>query len=104
MQRLERSRRIPARVTRLFVLSLGLGLTACAKDPLPVAPLDIAAAPNAAVNTTWPLVSAGGYHSCALTTGGSMTCWGWNVYGQAPVPPGTWSDISAGSCCGGAER
>ena len=27
-------------------------------------------------------VAAGGYHSCALTTKGVITCWGFNAYGQ----------------------
>jgi alpha-tubulin suppressor-like RCC1 family protein len=28
-------------------------------------------------------IAAGGYHSCALLAGGKVSCWGWNIDGQA---------------------
>ena len=27
-------------------------------------------------------ITAGSYHTCAVSTGGAMTCWGYNLYGQ----------------------
>jgi alpha-tubulin suppressor-like RCC1 family protein len=41
-------------------------------------------------------VSAGGYHTCALRTDGTLACWGYNAYGQATPPAGTFSQVSAG--------
>jgi len=58
----------------------------------------------------WASVSAGGLHTCAVTTGKSLYCWGFNQYGQVgdgtettprPSPrkvgtSGAWTGVSAG--------
>jgi alpha-tubulin suppressor-like RCC1 family protein len=31
---------------------------------------------------SWSGVTAGNYHSCAVTTGRALYCWGYNTYGQ----------------------
>ena len=48
---------------------------------------------RATVNGQWDLprgqfthISAGGFHNCALRTGGSAVCWGNNDTGQSSVP------------------
>jgi len=46
----------------------------------------IAAACSDSNETTQPAVTAGGSHSCALTTDNTITCWGDNTEGQADPP------------------
>ena len=41
-------------------------------------------------------ITAGGFHSCALRTDNTITCWGNNDSGQADAPDGQYTAITAG--------
>ena len=41
-------------------------------------------------------MSAGGWHACALSTTGAISCWGSNGAGQLNVPSGSYQQVSAG--------
>ena len=58
--------------------------------------------PTTAARSSSGAVSVGTDHSCGLRTDGTITCWGWNDYGQADAPAGSFSAVSArhGLSCG----
>ena len=81
--------------------ALGNGLTSDSKVPVGVTGLGGGVA----------AIAAGWYHTCALTTGGAVSCWGDNTYGQlgdgsteerpAPVPVAGLSTGVAAIAAGG---
>jgi len=66
--------------------------------PRPAGPEIRALQRTPVIPSTSPQVSAGGTHTCALKTDGTVVCWGWNSSGQATVPAGLTSvaQVSAG--------
>ena len=55
-------------------------------------------APPAPTASSFVSVSAGGYHTCGLSSDGSVACWGYNGdwNGQATPPSGSFTSVSAG--------
>jgi alpha-tubulin suppressor-like RCC1 family protein len=45
---------------------------------------------------TYTAVAAGGWHTCALGSDSTLTCWGDNSFGQADPPEGTYTAVDAG--------
>ncbi len=41
-------------------------------------------------------VSAGGFHTCGVSTDGSVECWGFDLSGQATPPSGEFASVSGG--------
>ncbi|WP_419927304.1 hypothetical protein [Candidatus Poriferisocius sp.] len=41
-------------------------------------------------------MTAGQWHSCGIRADSTAVCWGWNGEGQADVPAGRFTAISAG--------
>ena len=44
----------------------------------------------------WIDLSAGSGHTCAVKSSGTVECWGYDNYGQATPPSGTFESVSAG--------
>ena len=53
--------------------------------------LNLATTPPAA----YKAVAAGSWHSCAVATDDTITCWGSNRFGQADAPAGTYKAVAA---------
>ena len=45
---------------------------------------------------TYQAVTAGGYHTCAIRTDNTVTCWGSNRGGKSDAPAGTYQAVTAG--------
>jgi len=95
----------PARwssVLSLFGLILPIACQSNPTEPVPGRPQFVLLAPG-----TVAQVSAGGYHTCALRTDGTVACWGDNSHGQATPPANTFTQVSAGryqTCGPGTDR
>ena len=56
--------------------------------------------PDTTPTATYKSVTAASGHSCAVTFGDTITCWGRNPYGQADAPAGTYKAVAAGEWYG----
>ena len=57
---------------------------------------DPSAAFTVALTGPTEIISAGAYHTCALTPAGAVDCWGADWYGEGVDQPGPYTQISAG--------
>ena len=73
-------------VALAMVAGLGVGLAA-----------PQASDAQTSVASGWQQVSAGRFHSCAVSGAGTLTCWGSNTYGQANAPAGSYRQVDAGA-------
>jgi alpha-tubulin suppressor-like RCC1 family protein len=90
------------RAVRRALAGLALAAAACADQPTAPAAPEAPGAPGApraylaAVpsTVTYTQVSASWTHSCAVGTGGGVTCWGDNSFGQSAVPAAAQSGVT----------
>ena len=90
----------------LAVAALALG--SAGRPTVATAPVTVEAASAQAASQSgvYQAVAAGSYHTCAIETDGTLTCWGGTGSGQANAPEGTFTSIHAGarySCALGTD-
>jgi len=62
----------------------GRWLTRCARPSLAMLALALVlgGTPPLAISAQGPVITAGGYHTCALSSTGAVQCWGENAHGE----------------------
>jgi hypothetical protein len=78
------------------IVILALVAVGMAAPPAPIAAANPSSAAAVSASTGVLAVTAGNVHTCAIRIDGTLACWGWNEFGQATPPAGTFTAVSAG--------
>ena len=74
------------------MLASALGSAVCVVE---AGDVGIVLAPAASPGPALGSIANGGYHGCAVRAGGTVACWGRNLYGESTPPAGTFTEIAA---------